>query len=219
MWYEELFKTIESMKDTVAAEKMSAYMQNQVPFIGVSKKMLDEIVKPFWKMVPKTEFIDWNFVHYCWEKDYREAQYVGIAYLKRNKKKLQEEDFEPLKQLILTKSWWDTVDNLDVFIGILALKYEKVKQAMLEWSVSDELWLKRVAINYQQEYKEQTDEAQLEKIIVNNLGTNEFFINKAIGWSLRDYSKTNPEWVRSFTEKYRDKLSKLSMKEATKYLP
>ena len=58
----------------------------------------------------------------------------------------------------------------------------------------------------------------LEKIIVNNFGSNEFFINKAIGWSLRDYSKTNPEWVRNFVNKYKDKMDKLSIKEASKYI-
>ena len=58
----------------------------------------------------------------------------------------------------------------------------------------------------------------LEKIIVNNFGSNEFFINKAIGWSLRDYSKTNPKWVKEFVGKYKDKMDKLSIKEASKYI-
>ena len=63
---------------------------------------------------------------------------------------------------------------------------------MLEWAVSDNIWLRRVAIDHQQEYKYKTNEEILEKIIVTNLGSNEFFINKAIGWNLRDYSKVKP---------------------------
>lgn len=58
----------------------------------------------------------------------------------------------------------------------------------------------------------------METIIVNNFGSNEFFINKAIGWSLRDYSKTNPEWVRNFVNKHKDEMDKLSIKEASKYI-
>lgn len=66
--------------------------------------------------------------------------------------------------------------------------------------------------------EKKTKKVELEKIIVNNFGSNEFFINKAIGWSLRDYSKTNPEWVRNFINKYKDKMDKLSIKEASKYI-
>jgi 3-methyladenine DNA glycosylase AlkD len=89
---------------------------------------------------------------------------------------------------------------------------------MLAWSVDDNIWLRRIAIDHQLLRKEKTDTALLEAIIENNFGQKEFFINKAIGWSLRDYSKTNPEWVRAFVEKYRDKLAPLSIKEASKYI-
>lgn len=89
---------------------------------------------------------------------------------------------------------------------------------MLEWSASDNIWLKRVSIDFQQEYKDKTNTELLEKIICNNLGSNEFFVNKAIGWSLRDYSKVNPEWVKGFLTKYKEQLSTLSIKEASKYL-
>ena len=57
-----------------------------------------------------------------------------------------------------------------------------------------------------------------EKILVNNFGSDEFFINKAIGWALRDYSKTNPERVREFINKYKDKMSSLSVRKASKYI-
>lgn len=89
---------------------------------------------------------------------------------------------------------------------------------MLEWSVSDNIWLKRVSIDFQHKYKDKTNTELLEKIIYNNLGSNEFFVNKAIGWSLRDYSKVNPEWVKGFLDKYKEQLSALSIKEASKYL-
>ena len=84
--------------------------------------------------------------------------------------------------------------------------------------MSDNLWLRRVAINYQRKLKEKTDTELLEQIICNNLGTNEFFINKAIGWILREYSKVNPDWVRKFLQKYESRLAKLSIREASKYL-
>ena len=90
---------------------------------------------------------------------------------------------------------------------------------MLEWSQDENIWVRRVAIDHQLLFKEKTDEELLGKIIQNNLGSKEFFINKAIGWSLRDYSKTNPQWVAGFIEEHREKLAPLSIREGSKYLP
>ena len=89
---------------------------------------------------------------------------------------------------------------------------------MLKWSKEDNVWLRRTAIEYQLNLKEKTDIKILQKVIENNFGTNEFFINKAIGWALREYSKTNLEWVREFISINRDKMSNLSIKEASKYI-
>ncbi len=103
-------------------------------------------------------------------------------------------------------------------MGAVVLKYPHLKETMRQWSVSENIWLRRASIDFQQRFKKETDTALLEEIICNNLGTNEFFINKAIGWSLRDYSKVNPGWVGGFLAKYKDVLSTLSLKEAGKYL-
>ena len=85
-------------------------------------------------------------------------------------------------------------------------------------NVDDNIWLRRVAIDHQLLRKEKTDTNLLEKILVNNLNHTEFFINKAIGWALRDYSKTNPQWVKDFIEKYKNNMASLSIREASKYI-
>ena len=133
-------------------------------------------------------------------------------------KYLTDEDIPRLKELAITKSWWDTIDNLDRIVGGIALKYPSVNRTVLEWSSDENIWLRRIAIDHQLLRKERTDTELLEKIIKNNFERTEFFINKAIGWALRDYSKTNPEWVRNFIEKNKDKMSKLSIGEGSKYI-
>lgn len=217
LWYDNLFQELEQFRDNKQAEKMSSYMQNKFEFLGIRKPQLKEITKPYLKESRKYDF-DWEFVNICWGKDYREAQYIAINYLSMNLKKLTDKDLPKLKQLIVSKSWWETVDSLDAMVGSIVLKNKQLENKMLEWSISDNIWLKRVAIDFQQEYKEKTNTELLEKIIYNNFGSDEFFINKAIGWSLRDYSKVNPEWVEDFLLKYKDQLSNLSIKEASKYL-
>jgi 3-methyladenine DNA glycosylase AlkD len=78
--------------------------------------------------------------------------------------------------------------------------------------------LRRIAIDHQLGRKDKTDAALLAQIIENNLGQAEFFINKAIGWSLREYSKTNPDWVRAFIDEHRADMAGLSIREASKYI-
>ena len=118
----------------------------------------------------------------------------------------------------MTKSWWDTVDLLAKVVGSLVIRIEGYDQVMLEWSKDSNIWLRRVAILYQLSFKEKVNETIFETILVNNLGDSEFFINKAIGWALRDYSKYNPEWVREFLEKNKNDMVNLSLREASKYL-
>ena len=145
-------------------------------------------------------------------------QYAALEYLKKVQAQLTPQDVPRLQRLITTQSWWDTADFLDRIVGGIALRHPEVNAVLLDWSQSDNIWLRRVAIDHQLLRKAQTDTALLERILCNNLGQSAFFINKAIGWALRDYSKTNPQWVRAFIDKHRSRMAKLSIREASKYL-
>ena len=214
---DKIRRLLEENSDAEQAEKMASYMQNRFAFAGIPKPKLNDLIKPYLKETSKQP-LDWNFVFELWNTDFREAQYTALEYLKKHRRQVVPADIDNLKQLILQKSWWDTVDTIDSFVGDLVLKDGSLKETMLQWAVADNIWLHRVAIDFQQEYKLKTDEDLLERIILCNLGSDEFFINKAIGWSLRDYSKVRPEWVRDFLERYGEKMASLSRKEASKYL-
>lgn len=197
---------------------MSAYMRYQFPFLGISTPERKALSRDFYRAALTAGTVDWGFVECCWGKGPREYQYLATGYLALLKDRLGPEDIPRLKSLITTKSWWDTVDGLDRIVGRIALSFPAVNRTLLKWSRADNIWLRRVAIDHQLDRKGQTDTALLEKIILNNLGQEEFFINKAIGWSLREYSKTNPRWVRDFLDRHRSSLSPLSMQEGGKYV-
>mgnify|MGYP000905152667 FL=1 len=218
MDFNKLYEEMIQHKNEEQAQRMSKYMLNKFEYIGIKTPERRKIFKNFFKEYKNEEKIDWEFVNKCWENKYREFQYVGVDYLKNMKDKLTIDDIPKLKQLILKKSWWDTIDNLDMTIGALALKDSNVNKILMEWSLDENIWLRRIAIDHQLLRKEKTDIELLEKILKNNLGQTEFFINKAIGWALRDYSKTSPEWVKNFIEENKEKMAKLSIKEASKYL-
>ena len=218
MDFSKLYEEMIQHKNEEQAQKMSKYMLNKFEYIGIKTPERRKIFKNFFKEYKNEEKIDWEFVNKCWENEYREFQYVGADYLKNMKDKLTIDDIPKFKRLILEKSWWDTIDNLDMTIGALALKDSNVNKILLEWSLDENIWLRRIAIDHQLLRKDKTNTELLSKILKNNLGQTEFFINKAIGWALRDYSKTNPEWVRNFIEENRENMAKLSIKEASKYL-
>ena len=218
MDFSKLYEEMIQHKNEEQAQKMSKYMLNKFEYIGIKTPERRKIFKNFFKEYKNEEKIDWEFVNKCWENKHREFQYIAADYLKNMKDKLTIDDIPKLKQLILKKSWWDTIDNLDMTIGTLALKDSNVNKILLEWSLDENIWLRRIAIDHQLLRKEKTNTELLEKILKNNLGQTEFFINKAIGWALRDYSKTNPEWVKNFIEKNRENMAKLSIKEASQYL-
>ena len=218
MDFNKLYEEMIQHKNEEQARQMSKYMLNKFEYIGIKTPERRKIFKNFFKEYKNEEKIDWEFVNKCWENKYREFQYVAADYLKNKKDKLTRDDIPKLKQLILKKSWWDTIDNLDMTIEALALKDSNVNKILLEWSLDENIWLRRIAIDHQLLRKEKTNTELLEKILKNNLGQAEFFINKSIGWALRDYSKTNPEWVKNFIEKNKEKMAKLSIKEASKYL-
>ena len=218
MDFNKLYEEMIRHKNEEQAQKMSKYMLNKFEYIGIKTPERRKIFKNFFKEYKNEEKIDWEFVNKCWKNKHREFQYIAADYLKNMKDKLTIDDIPKLKQLVLEKSWWDTIDNLDMTIGALALKDSNVNKILLEWSLDENIWLRRIAINHQLLRKEKTNAELLEKILKNNLGQTEFFINKAIGWALRDYSKISPEWVKNFIEENKENMAKLSIKEASKYL-
>ena len=161
--------------------------------------------------------INKELVESLWNEEFKEFQYLG-DYLIREKKKLQKDDINFIKNLITKKPWWDTVDLIaSHLVGEICKKYpELVDEYILKWSQGEDMWLRRTAILFQLKYKENTNTKVLEKVILDNNEDKEFFIEKAIGWALREYSKTNKEWVKNFIAT--NKLSNLSIREASKYL-
>jgi len=211
----EIFEILKSAANPEKAASMSAYMREQFPFLGIPTPERKKLCREFLKT---QKSLDWKFIFRCWKMPEREYQYLAIDCLIKFKKQLTPADITNLQRLVTEKSWWDSVDALDAIVGDVALRYSEVNDILLQWSVHENMWLRRVAIDHQLTRKDKTDVKLLEQIILNNFGSDEFFINKAIGWSLREYSKTNADWVRDFIENHKNKMSALSVREGSKYL-
>jgi 3-methyladenine DNA glycosylase AlkD len=201
------------------AVHMEKYMRNQFPYFGIKTPERREIEKQFFKETGiLTQPFNKDFVWALWKMDEREYQNVALDYIEKSLKKLQKEDLPFFEKLITTKSWWDTVDVIGPkAVGQVALQNpEVIEETIDDWSTHENMWLRRAAILFQLKYKQQTNEALLYQYIVKNAVSKEFFIQKAIGWALRELSKTNPESVKNFIEGH--KLAPLSVREGSKYL-
>jgi len=213
----DIFEIFYENKNEENAFYMAKYMKNKFPFIGIKKPDRVALAKEFLKIKVKEKKVDWDFIYKCYNMLEREFHYLAIDYMDKIKDLFTPDDMKNIEELIVTKSWWDTVDYINKIVGHIAMKYPEVKdQTIQNWIYSDNIWLKRVSIIFQLKYKEKTDTEFLKKAILYNSQTSEFFIDKAIGWALREYSKTNKEWVRKFIEN--NKLSKLSIREGSKYI-
>lgn len=221
-------------KNEENAEKQAAYLRHQFEFIGLKTPERRLLAKDFLKEKKADKQIDWELVFEFWNLPEREFQYLALDYLHQMKKWLIFDDMEKIKKLTVSKSWWDTVDALDELIGHLLLTgrkqatendstaYEQVKTLVKEWAQAENFWLRRIAIDCQLSFKNQTDlellSYNIEKNLLGSSFADEFFITKAIGWALRDLAKTNSAWVIKFIEEHENKMAKLSIREASKHL-
>lgn len=221
MHFSTLHETFKAAANPVAATSMEAYMRNQFPFLGIPTPQRRELLKPIIaqaRQEVKTQGVDRNFVEACWQALEREFQYNALDYLAALKKYLTPEDIDWLRTLVERKSWWDTVDRLDLLVGDVLWRHPN-KALMLSWAQDKNMWVRRVAIDHQRPRKNQTDTALLEEVLTLNFGSQEFFINKAIGWALREYSKTDPQWVADFIIRHRADMAPLSVREGGRRLP
>ncbi|QWU13567.1 3-methyladenine DNA glycosylase AlkD [Paenibacillus sophorae] len=209
-----LARELEELRDPDAAAAMSAYQRNQFPFLGVRTPLRRQVLKSFLAAhQPKKEWIP-----LLWEMPEREYQYCGVDIAQSLRKKLEPADLPMIETCITRHSWWDTVDLLAASVaGFLLRKYPELQPEYGEkWLYSDNMWLNRTAILFQLHYKEATDERLLYNYIREHASSNEFFIQKAIGWALREYSKSNPASVAAFIEQ--EELKPLSRREGLKWL-
>jgi 3-methyladenine DNA glycosylase AlkD len=211
------------LADPVKAPVMQAYMKSAMPFRGVAKpersvllkRVLGDHILPDRVTYSATVLTLWR------EAEFREERYAALdlsGY--REYRRWQDPGLVPMyEEMIVTGAWWDHVDELAIRrVGpILRSARGEVTPIMLRWVADPDLWRRRTAIICQVGAKEDTDTDLLTRAIEPAIAEPEFFLRKGIGWALRDYAKTSPDWVRSFVDDH-PRLSGLSRREALKHI-
>lgn len=215
-YLETLQTEFEKHADPEIASKQKAYLRDQFEFYGLTTTKRREIQKPFLvkAYLPEKNELDF-LIKTLWKKPEREYHYFAQELFFKYAKKLAKQDIALIEYMLTNKSWWDTVDMIATkLLGSYFKKFPgEIAPKVKQWLATENIWLQRCAILFQLKYKETLDTDLLESVIQQLLGSKEFFINKAIGWILREYSRTNPNWVIDFVEANPD-LNNLSRKEA-----
>jgi 3-methyladenine DNA glycosylase AlkD len=218
--YAASLKTLfEQNADPVQAAPMKKYMRDQFEYLGLKSPQQGALVKEFISRngLPALADLD-TILRELWSLPQREFQYVATGLLSRSEKELPAKFIKTIEYLLITKSWWDTVDSISTgTLGTHFRRYPEIREKYLtKWRASNNFWLRRACILFQLNYKKETDLDLLCEIIRENLDSQEFFINKAIGWSLRQYARTDPKAVKRFVNA--TPLHPLSRREAMKHL-
>ena len=205
--------------DPSQAAPMKKYMRDQFEYLGIKTPKNVALQKEFFEQhgfpkLSELELVSRDF----WSLPQREFQYVAVGLLGRFNKELPAKFIKTIEYMLVTKSWWDTVDSIaGGTVGVHFRRFPEVREKYLaKWRASDNFWLRRTTILFQLNYKKDTDFDLLCEIICENLDSKEFFINKAIGWSLRQYARIDPKAVTKFVKS--TPLHPLSRREAMKHL-
>ena len=213
-----LKKLFEQNANPAQAGPMNKYMRDQFEYLGIKSPQGAALMKEFIKEqgLPPIAQLD-TIARELWSLPQREFQYAAMSLMGRLEKKVEPEFISTIEYLLVTKSWWDTVDALAGHaVGTQFKRFPDVREKYLKkWRKSDNFWLRRTTLLFQLGYKKETDFDLLCELIKENLGSDEFFINKAIGWALRQYAHTNPAPVKKFVKATKE-LHPLSRREALK---
>lgn len=217
---EDLEKKLEEKSDRELAIPMENYMKNNFSFFGIKNQPRKAILKPLWRKYKDEIKLDFrNIALALFDKTEREFHYCAMEIIfKEINKKFIKEDIQLIEKLITKNSWWDSVDFLAKYLlGYYLLQFpEKTLPIIERFSNSTNMWLNRSAIIFQLDYKVKTNFDLLKAECEKHKNSKEFFIQKAIGWALRDYSRYNPNGVQDYVNS--TQLKPLSQREALRLI-
>ena len=213
--------TLNDNKNSKDAIQMQRYLKTTMPFYGVKSPILNTIVNDVNNLHLISNQEEYNSVIMdIWNLSHREEKYISIKLARKWKKYITLDALNVYEKMIREGQWWDFIDPISQgLIGILLMKNRfKMNKILDKWIKDENLWIRRSAILAHLKHKENTDYKKLFEYCLKCAHEKEFFIQKAIGWVLREFSKTEPEIVYTFIQDNQQVLSNLSKREGMKYI-
>lgn len=215
---------LRAASDAERKEKISGYMKtSNLDFIGVKLPDIHRIVKSHIKPLAPDELP--VPMDKMWAIETFETRLAAIDMMKVYAKKGSSEN-----ALTIVDNWIDDIDTWGLSdplcqpcIGTLIHRDPSVEETLKKWQDSDNFWRRRCSVLpylylcLKSNYKPEFDTRILEAV-GPHIDDEEFFVGKAAGWVLRELSKRNPDLVRQYMEKNRNRMTKLVLREGSKKL-
>lgn len=217
---ESLRAAMRAAADPAVAAGMQAYMKTDQPFYGIQADPRRRLFKETAHRFPIATRAEYEaVVRALWEGPCREDQYQAIEAAGHYRRFHDAASWPLYEHLVRTATHWDTLDWIaGRLLSPLVLRHRAFEADLARWAQDDNLWVRRAALLAHLHHRDQTNTALLADLILRLAPERAFFIRKAIGWVLRDYSYTDPAWVEAFVAAHADVLSGLSRREALKHV-
>lgn len=216
---EDLVIVLRAAGDLARVRGAQAYMKTRDPFFGVGAVPLRAALKPLYiAHRPGTQAEYLSQVAALWAIPEREGKYAAVEWARQFNPFITLDALPLYERMVRKGQWWDTVDAIAAHLvgRLLATQRDAMKPRMEAWNRDPDLWIRRTSLLAHLKHKASTDHAQLFAHCLRLAGEKEFFIRKAIGWALREYSKTAPDRVQAFLAAHPGTFSGLSVREAMK---
>ena len=220
----DLIATLDAVGDRERAQQQQRYMKSEMPYHGVTSPEIKKISKALFANHPMASRGEWeSTVNELWRRaTRREQRYVAVSLAEHKpyKQWLDLDALPMIEEMIVTGAWWDFVDALASHHvwHIFSNDRQATRPILMSWTADEDMWRRRTSIIVQLRAKSDTDEELLFTAIEASLESKEFFLRKAIGWALREYSKTAPSVVIDYVAANEDHLSGLSRREALRVI-
>jgi 3-methyladenine DNA glycosylase AlkD len=214
-------RELERLADPDKAGPMAAYMKTSMPFLGVQATPRRGLVREVKRGFPIADRADYEAaVTELWALPHREGKYMAVAVAQLAPAHIAPASLPLYERMIREGAWWDFVDEIaQHLVGAVVLKHPRAAWPVMDaWIDDADMWIRRTAILCQNRHERRTDADRLFRYCLARAAEPEFFIRKAIGWALRQYSYTEPDAVRDFLRRHGASLSGLSVREASKVL-
>jgi 3-methyladenine DNA glycosylase AlkD len=204
--------------DPALAPGQQAYMKSAMPFLGVRVPDVRRLTRGAARGTVDADELRDAALELWRAARFREERYAAQALMALRPLRGRLDMLDVHEEMVRTGAWWDHVDEVAHRLAdLLDAHPAELAVELRVWADDEDFWIRRVAIIAQLQRKDATDRALLADAIEPNIADPEFFIRKAIGWALRDFARTDPEWVRAFVDAH-PALSPLSRREALKHL-
>lgn len=216
-------RKLAQISDPDRGQIQKKYLKSPFLFYGVSRSDMKAIareVKRKWPDISQREILD--LCSQLWEQEHHECKSIAIDLLNLCPGHIDNKVLGLIDHMIDTATGWDHIDEIAIrLVGRLLIKDKNNFAYLAECGKSPNFWKRRVSIIAQLKlYK--TNHFNREFFFTacaEHLHEKEFFIRKAIGWGLRELSKSDPNAVFEFICQRRADMSGLTFREGSKRLP